>query len=200
MTRRAGLFRSGAAAGSAAAGGRVFFPAVGRPGPGGRRILRSRILPVAGALCLGWFAAGCGGADSSAPVTPRPAPAPPSPPPEPVPPPPNCGGLEVETTHEGVRREEYESLGASFTIRGSNPETAVDVAWPYRDGGRYPPPSWAFVEAFEFRRVEAGIERTLKVEWIGSLQLDIRAPDCPPLRVECGADDCVVDPEEETSP
>lgn len=169
-------------------------PAVGQPGPGGRRRLGGWIRPLAGALCLGWLAGGCGdsGPSAPAPATPQPAPAPA---PEPAPPPaPNCGGIEVEMTHEGVRREEYESLGASFMIRGPSPETAVDVVWPYRDGGRYPPPSWAFVEAFDIRRVEAGIERSLTVEWIGALELDIRAPDCPPLRVACDAADCILNP------
>lgn len=199
MTRRAGPLRPSSPESRSAAGGPEVFLTAGRSGPSRRRTPGGRIPLLVGALCFGWLVSGCGGGDSStpAPATPRPAPVPT---PEPVPTPaPNCGGLEVETAHEGVRREEYESLGASFTIRGPNPETAVDVVRPYRDGGRYPPPSWAFVESFDFRRIQAGIERTLRIEWIGSLALDIRTPDCPPLRVECGADDCVLDPEDETS-
>ncbi len=158
---------------------------------------------LAGSFAVGFAAAsvfpGCGGSESSprAPAPTPTTPAPPPPEPEPTPSPtPACSGLVVEAEHDGIRREEYESFGGSFSIRDESARTAVHLVAPYRDGGLYPPPSWAFVEDFSLREVEGGFERTLTVEWIGELVLEIEAPDCEPFRVRCDADDCRLNPEE----
>lgn len=159
---------------------------------------------LAGSLAVGFVAAGmfpgCGGSESPRAPAPTPTtPAPPPPEPEPEPPsPPACSGLVVEAEHEGVRREEYESFGGSFSIRDESARTAVHLVAPYRDGGLYPPPSWAFIEDFSLREVEGGFERTLEVEWIGELVLEIAAPDCEPFRVRCDAEECVLNPDETT--
>ena len=156
---------------------------------------------LAASLAVGFAAAsvfsGCGGSESS-PRAPAPAPTPttPAPPPPEPEPAPACSGLVVEAEHEGTRREEFESLGGSFSIRDESARTAVHLVAPYRDGGLYPPPSWAFVEDFSLREVEGGFERTLTVEWIGELVLEIDAPDCEPFRVRCDADECLLNPEE----
>lgn len=159
---------------------------------------------LAGSLAVGFVAAsvfpGCGGSESPRAPAPAPTPttpAPPPPEPEPTPSPtPACSGLVVEAEHDGIRREEYESFGGSFSIRDESARTAVHLVAPYRDGGLYPPPSWAFVEDFSLREVEGGFERTLEVEWIGELILEIDAPDCEPFRVRCDADECRLNPEE----
>lgn len=176
-----------------AAGGRF------RAGGAGLRFLAGSL---AGSLAVGLAAAsllpGCGGSESPRAPAPAPTPttpAPPPPAPEPAPTP-ACSGLAVEAEHDGIRREEYESLGGSFSIRDESARTAVHLVAPYRDGGLYPPPSWAFVEDFSLREVEGGFERTLKVEWIGELILEIDAPDCEPFRVRCDADECLLNPEE----
>lgn len=155
---------------------------------------------LAGSFAVGFVAAwmfpGCGGSESPRAPAPAPTPTTPAPrPPEPEPPP-ACSGLVVEAEHEGVRREQYESFGGSFSIRDESARTAIHLVAPYRDGGLYPPPSWAFLEDFSFRGVEGGFERTLEVEWIGELVLEIAAPDCDPFRVRCDAEECVLNPDE----
>lgn len=170
----------------------------------GRRRLFAAAWVAAASLAAGWFVSGCGDSGSApppAPVPPPTAPEPTPPPPEPTPTPePACSGLVVEAAHEGVRREEYESFGGSFSIRDESAETAIHIVAPYRDGGRYPPPSWAFVEDFSFRETAAGFERTVGIEWIGELELSIEAPNCDPYRVVCDAEQCLLNPEEEEPP
>lgn len=104
---------------------------------------------------------------------------------------PDCGFRFLATpVHEGFVDERERVSRMRFTLWYSDPGTSVHLVSPYYGSAhsdiRSIPRPLAFLSDFSFQRSGAeGRVQRLTISWMGTLELAVRTPGCPPVPLRC---------------